>query len=253
MNRSITGKFNNMSPVKPAKHILDNTDTSPVTKRKQLFTLLVLLLICVFFLDIFIGSVSIKPSEVVKALFVDTSSNVHTIIMKFRIPKAITAMLVGIALSLGGLQMQTIFRNPLAGPYVLGVSSGAGLGVALIILGLSSGTIIENMHSLGSWVLVISAWMGAGAVMILIMMISARVKDIMTILILGIMFGSATSALVSILQYFSNESMLKAFIVWTMGSLGNLTGKQLNILLISIAAATLKTAFEKFILFIWML
>jgi len=201
-----------------------------------LFAGLILLLIIFLILDIFFGSVSINPSQVLKALFTHTGSNYETIILKFRLPKAITALTVGIALSLSGLQMQTIFRNPMAGPDVLGLSSGASLGVAFVILGFSSNLSPENISGLGNWILVAASWAGAGAVMFLIMIISARVKDIMTILILGIMLSAGISAIVTIMQYFSNESMLKAYVIWTMGSLGNLTESQLSVLLISVAA-----------------
>jgi len=190
-------------------------------------------------LDIFFGSVSIKASEVIKAIFTNTDSNFETIILKFRLPKAITALIVGIALSLSGLQMQTVFRNPMAGPDVLGISSGASLGVAFVILGFSANISPDSLKGLGNWILVAASWAGAGAVMILIMFISSRVKDIMTILIIGIMLSSGISAIVIIMQYFSNETMLKAYVIWTMGSLGNLTSSQLNVLLISVSAGVL--------------
>jgi len=209
---------------------------SEVMRRTRLlFAALILLLIAFLILDVFFGSVSISPSEVIKALFTQTGSNLETIILKFRLPKAITALTVGIALSLSGLQMQTIFRNPMAGPDVLGISSGASLGVAFVILGFSSGLSPENISGLGNWVLVAASWAGAGAVMFLIMIISSRVKEIMTILILGIMLSAGISAVVTIMQYFSNESMLKAYVIWTMGSLGNLTESQLSVLLISVS------------------
>ena len=140
------------------------------------------------------------------------------------------------ALSLSGLQMQTVFRNPMAGPDVLGISSGASLGVAFVILGFSRNISPESLNGLGNWILVAASWVGAGAVMLLIMVISSKVKDILAILILGIMLSSGISAIVTILQYFSNESMLKAYVIWTMGSLGNLTSAQLNVLSISILA-----------------
>lgn len=190
-------------------------------------------------IDIFFGSVSIKASEVIKALFRHDGSNFETIIMKFRLPKAITAFTVGAALSLSGLQMQTIFRNPMAGPDVLGISSGASLGVAFVILGFPAGISPDSVSGLGNWILVAAAWAGAGSVMLLIMVLSARVKDIMTILIIGIMLASAISSVVTIMQYFSNETMLKAYVIWTMGSLGNLTSSQLNVLLISVSAGVI--------------
>jgi iron complex transport system permease protein len=205
-----------------------------VKKKKVIFSGLALLLILFLILDIFFGSVSIKASDVLRAVFTDADSNSETIIFKFRLPKAITALAVGIALSLSGLQMQTVFRNPMAGPDVLGISSGASLGVAFVILGFSSGLSPESLKGFGNWLLVGASWIGAGAVMILIMVISSRVKDIMTILILGIMLSSGISAVVTIMQYFSNETLLKAYVIWTMGSLGNLTSSQLNILLICV-------------------
>jgi iron complex transport system permease protein len=218
------------------KHIRTSGPEKHHRRIRYLFGGLVLLLILFLILDIFFGSVSIDPSQIVKAVFVHTGSNFETIILKFRLPKAITALTVGIALSLSGLQMQTIFRNPMAGPDVLGISSGASLGVAFVILGFSAHLSPENISGLGNWVLVVASWAGAGAVMFLIMIISARVKEIMTILILGIMLSAGISAIVTIMQYFSSESMLKAYVIWTMGSLGNLTESQLSVLLISVSA-----------------
>ena len=206
---------------------------------KLLFGILIIIVISLIMIDIFFGSVSIKASEVIRALFRHDGSNFETIIMKFRLPKAITAFTVGAALSLSGLQMQTIFRNPMAGPDVLGISSGASLGVAFVILGFPAGISPDSVSGLGNWILVAAAWAGAGSVMLLIMVLSARVKDIMTILIIGIMLASAISSVVTIMQYFSNETMLKAYVIWTMGSLGNLTSSQLNVLLISVSAGVI--------------
>jgi iron complex transport system permease protein len=197
-----------------------------------------LLLIIVFIVDLFLGSVKIPFKEILKILISGKSNNQIwlTIVYDFRLPKAITAVLAGAALSVSGLQMQTIFRNPLAGPYVLGISSGASLGVAILVLGFTSYFSNQAVHYFGNWAQVISAWIGAGLVLFLILAVSMRVQDIMTILILGILFGSATSAIVSIFQYFSHQSMLKAFVIWSMGSLGNLSKSQLNILIPCIIA-----------------
>jgi iron complex transport system permease protein len=208
-------------------------------ERKLIFMGLSLLVLLTFILDIFYGSVNIKPYDVIRSIFIDTGSNLETIILKFRIPKAITALIVGVALSLSGLQMQTVFRNPMAGPYVLGISSGASLGVAFVILGFSGHWASDSIQYLGNWALVAASWLGAGAVMVLIMFISIRVRDIMTVLILGIMLSSGISAIVSILQYFSNETILKSYVIWTMGSLGNLTSQQLQVLLISVSIGVL--------------
>lgn len=210
----------------------------PTYDREARFILsgLFLLLLIIFILDIFLGSVILRPQDVVRSLLSDTGSNIGTIVLKFRLPKAITALLVGIALSVSGLQMQTLFRNPMAGPDVLGISSGASLGVAFVILGFSGTMTFESLHGSGTWSLVVASWLGAGAVMILIMFITINVRDILTVLILGIMLASGISAIVSIMQYFSSESMLKAYVIWTMGSLGNLTSQQLQVLAISIMA-----------------
>jgi iron complex transport system permease protein len=211
---------------------------------RLIFSGLLLLIIIILILDIFFGSVNIKAVEVIKALFAKTDNSFETIILKFRLPKAITALTVGVALSLSGLQMQTVFRNPMAGPYVLGISSGASLGVAFIILGFSANITPFSINGLGNWILVAASWVGAGAVMFLIMIISSRVKDIMTILILGIMLSSGISAIVTIMQYFSNETMLKSYVIWTMGSLGNLTASQLNVLMISVSVGVILSLFS---------
>ncbi len=216
----------------------------PERNTRIFLSILFILVIIFLVLDIFLGSVSIKVSDVIRAIFTSTDSNFETIVLKFRLPKAITAITVGVALSLSGLQMQTVFRNPMAGPYVLGISSGASLGVAFVILGFSSNITPDSLKGLGNWILVAASWIGAGAVMMLIMVISSRVKDIMTILILGIMLSSGISAIVTIMQYFSNETMLKAYVIWTMGSLGNLSVSQLNVLLISVSAGVILSLFS---------
>ena len=208
-------------------------------RRRSLFIILSVLLLILFTLDIFLGSVKIAPHDIMNAIFNGSGGDIATIVLRFRIPKALTALFVGIALSLSGLQMQTVFRNPMAGPYVLGVSSGASLGVAIVILGFSSRVAPANLHGLGNWLIVLSAWSGAGIVMLLIMMISSRVRDIMTILIIGIMLAGGISAIVSILQYFSNETFLKSYVIWTMGSLGNLSSSQLQVLIITVAGGVL--------------
>lgn len=218
-----------------------NNIISEASSRWSIFVLLSLAVSGFFLLDIFLGSVSVSIPDVLRALVHHTGNEYETIILKFRLPKAITALTVGIALSLSGLQMQTVFRNPMAGPYVLGISSGASLGVAFVILGFSGLVSPGNISIYGNWILVISAWLGAGAVLLIIMAISARINDIMTVLILGIMLSSGISAAVTIMQYFSNETMLKAYVIWTMGSLGNLTASQLHVLLVSVISGVILT------------
>jgi len=211
---------------------------------------LLLVLLCLFFalfiLDILIGPVTIPIKDILEIITTGESMNPawKTIIVGFRLPKAVTAVLAGMALSVSGLQMQTIFRNPLAGPYVLGISSGASLGVALVILGFPPLFAQGNINPLSIWVQIMAAWIGAAAVLLLIMAISFRVRDIMTILILGVLFGSATSAIVSILQYFSHQEQLKAFVVWSMGNLGNVTRGQLTVMSFTILAGLIMAVFS---------
>lgn len=203
-----------------------------------IFSIMVALLLVFGIADIMTGAVRIPAPEVLRILTGISSENQvwSTILFDFRLPKTLTAILAGSALSVSGLQMQTVFRNPLAGPDVLGVSAGASLGVAVILLGFGDFFIMHNLNYMGSWAQIISAWTGAGLVILLIMYISLRVRDIMTILILGILFGSAASAIVSILQYFSQQSALKIFVIWSMGSMGNLTAVQLQVMALSVIA-----------------
>ncbi|MBL7110563.1 MAG: iron ABC transporter permease [Bacteroidales bacterium] len=203
--------------------------------------ILVTVLIAFFIADVLLGSVKIPVKEVLLSVFPDHTLRPEwrTILLSFRIPKAITAILAGVALAISGLQMQTYFRNPLAGPYVLGISAGASLGVAILVLGSSMifGSFLAN--PLSHWTIAVAAWTGSAIVLLGILLVSFRIQDNMTILILGILFGSITIAIVSILQYFSNESLLRSFIIWTLGSLGNVTGPQLKVMLISISAGVI--------------
>jgi iron complex transport system permease protein len=243
-----TARFINKGILKTKIQITTSANNASVRRFRIVFSGLLIMVLIFLILDVFFGSVSIKASEVIKVFFSGTHSSFETIILKFRIPKAITALTVGVALSLSGLQMQTIFRNPMAGPDVLGISSGASLGVAFVILGFSRNMSPESLNGLGNWILVAASWLGAGAVMLIIMVISSKVKDILTILILGIMLSSGISAIVTIMQYFSNETMLKAYVIWTMGSLGNLTVSQINVLLVSVSAGVILSLFSSKIL-----
>lgn len=199
-----------------------------------LFLLLSIVVVVLFICDIVVGSVNLPVSQVLGALFGDIADPaIRSIVIDIRLIKAIIALLAGVALSLSGLQMQTMFSNPLAGPYVLGVSSGASFGVALFLLGaplLGLGT-IPALSILGT---AGAAWIGAAAVLTLIIALSRKIKDIMVILILGMMLSSALGAVVEILQFFSNETALKSFVVWTMGSLGDISASQLPFILAAI-------------------
>lgn len=195
-----------------------------------LFTALSVLTVCLFLLDLAVGAVRIPVSDVWAALTGgDCPRTTAKIVLNIRLTKAVVALFAGAALSVSGLQMQTLFRNPLAGPYVLGISSGASLGVALVVLaGVGSSIGIAG-----------AAWLGAAAVLLVIAAVGHRIKDIMVILILGMMFSSGVSAVVQILQYLSKEEALKAFVIWTMGSLGDVTVPQLAILLPSVIVGLL--------------
>ena len=193
-----------------------------------LFTLLTALCAVLFVVDIAVGSVAIPLSEVVSALLGNGSEEVRSIVLDIRLVRAVVAVLAGIALSISGLQMQVLFRNPLAGPYVLGVSTGASFGVALFVLGmpLFGIALSPTLQSLGT---AGAAWIGSAVVLLLVVALSHRIKDIMVMLILGIMLSSGVGAVVEIMQYFSSEASLKSYVVWTMGSLGDVTASQLAI------------------------
>lgn len=199
-----------------------------------LFIILSILTVLLFTLDLTVGAVAIPLTDVWKALTGgDCAPTTAKIVLNIRLVKAIVALLAGAALTVSGLQMQTLFRNPLAGPYVLGISSGASLGVALFILGAPLLGLPSAFSALG---VAGAAWVGAAAVLVVIAIVGHRIKDIMVILILGMMFSSGVSAVVQILQYLSKEDSLKAFVIWTMGSLGDVTLPQLAILIPAVAA-----------------
>ena len=195
-----------------------------------LFAMLAALTLFLFLLDLAVGAVAVPLADVWAALTGgDCPRATAKIILNIRLIKAVVALLAGAALSVSGLQMQTLFRNPLAGPYVLGISSGASLGVALVVLaGFGSSIGIAG-----------AAWLGAALVLVVIAAVGHRIKDIMVILILGMMFSSGVGAIVQILQYLSKEESLKAFVIWTMGSLGDVTFDQLAVLVPSIIAGLL--------------
>lgn len=185
-----------------------------------------------FFVNISLGSVQIPFNDLVRYL-VGTGTGQESwdlILSNFRIPKALTAILVGSALGVSGLQMQTLFRNPLAGPYILGISSGAGLGVAIVIfLGFYFGGILGASGLGRSWLLVSAAGLGAFLVLLIIALISSRVRDSVSLLIIGLMFGTASGALVSILQFFSQAENIQAYVLWSFGSLGSLSWSELSV------------------------
>ena len=204
-------------------------------RRGILFGLLAIVVVVLFAFDLASGSVGVGGREVWALLTGGPCDPMaRDIILKIRLIKAVVAVLAGFSLAASGLLMQTLFRNPLAGPFVLGISSGASLGVALFLLGapllgIAGHSLQASVGTAGA------AWIGSALILLLIMAVSRRIKDIMVILILGMMFGSAVGALVEILQYMSNEAALKSFVVWTMGSLGDVTIPQLTLLVPAVA------------------
>lgn len=196
--------------------------------RTTLFVLLSVALVALAIADMLVGTVDIPVRDVVASLWGDVSQSEYAnIIYDMRLPKVVVAIFAGMALSASGLLMQTLFRNPLAGPYVLGINSGASFGVALFTLA------VPMMSVSAPWLYDIGvtgvAWIGSAVILLMVMALSRRIKSISVILILGMMLGSAISAVVGILQYMGTEESLKAFIVWTMGSLSNVTTGQLYI------------------------
>lgn len=207
--------------------------------------ILLIILILLVILNISLGSVYIPFQKILAVLSGQSIDNEgwQNIILQFRMPKAITAILVGGGLGISGLLMQTLFRNPLAGPFVLGISSGASLGVALAILaGMTFGIGLTQMGLGGSGILTLAASLGALLVLSVVILVSLKVQDSMSLLIIGLMFGSATSAIVTVLQFFSKAESIQAYLVWTFGSLGGVTWQELKIF-IPVVGFTLAASF----------
>lgn len=200
------------------------------------FIVLSLLIAALFIVDLAVGSVAIPLREVWAALTGgEVAASTAKIVCSIRLVKAVVALVAGAALAVSGLQMQTLFRNPLAGPYVLGISSGASFGVALLLLGapllgIGGSALLSSLGMAGA------AWLGAATILALVATCSRRIKDIMVILILGMMCSSGIDAVVQILQYLSSEGALKSFVIWTMGSLGDVTTLQLGLLVVAVTA-----------------
>ncbi|NRT15352.1 iron complex transport system permease protein [Flavobacterium sp. 28A] len=209
---------------------------NPNKRNSILFISLALAVVALFVVNISLGSVSIPLKEVFKSLTgtIASKESWQYIIVNYRLPKAITAVLVGMGLATSGLLMQTLFRNPLAGPYVLGLSSGASLGVAMIILGASFLPASIASFLLSSYGIVLASSLGSFLVLLAVLMVSFRLKDTMAILIVGLMFGSLTSAIVNTLTYFSTAEELQKFTFWSLGSLGNLSWTSILILAIAV-------------------
>lgn len=196
------------------------------------WTILILLLLLLFALNLSLGSVKIPLPEIFKILLTHQNSNsVWTdIVWDFRMTKALTCVLAGSALAAAGLQMQTLFRNALAGPDVLGLSSGASLAVSLIFMSHAAG--ITFINSQNPWMVSVAASMGCAAVLIIMLIVAGKLQDHVSLLIVGLMVGAATSSIVSVLQYLSKAEEMQVYIIWTFGSLGGLNWEEIQVLTI---------------------
>jgi len=206
---------------------------NPIKSYKNTFIILIIILLVIGFINISLGSVHIPLKQILSSFF---SGEVEkepwkTIVLNYRLPKAITAIIVGSGLSISGLLMQTLFRNPLAGPFVLGISSGASLGVSILILGASFIGANISSYAFNNFGLAIAASLGAFLVLSAVMLAAIKVRNTMSILIIGLMFGSITSSVISVLAYFSTASQLQQYMFWSFGSLGNLSWKEITALL----------------------
>ena len=200
-----------------------------VTKFSKYHLIFFVLLIVTAVFNLVIGSVRIPVNDVLAVLsnsFTGKASWEY-IILEYRLPKLVIACLVGMSLSVAGMMMQTLFQNPMAEPYILGVSSGASLGVAICILGQSLFSLSIKDYFSGNFAIIIFALAGSIATMLIILSISQRIKQIATLLIVGLMFSSFTSAFVNVLAYFSTAEELKRFTFWNLGSLGNISWQQI--------------------------
>ncbi|HET8858301.1 iron ABC transporter permease [Marivirga sp.] len=188
--------------------------------------LLIPILLVLIILSLSLGSVRISVNELLNILIGKDIQNTayQNILLSYRMPKTITSAFAGAALGFAGLQMQTLFRNPLAGPFVLGISSGASLGVALLVL-LGVGV----NGALAYWGMAISSVIGSSIVLLLVVLVSMRLKDSMSLLLVGLMFGAFTSAIVSVMQYFSSAEDIQNYLFWTFGATGNLSWAELQL------------------------
>lgn len=217
------------------KTLVENYRQQTLRSQSLLVGVLLVLLFIFFILDLALGSVAIPFEEIISIVLGGEGPNLawKNIILKIRLPQAITAVLAGSALALGGLHMQTLFHNPLAGPSILGITAGASLGVATVMLASGSAISlfsIAGIEGLGSWLIVTAAVLGSGLILSIVLTIALRVRDNVVVLIVGIMIGNLTIALVSIWQYFSEPEQIQAYLIWTFGSLGGVTSAHLRVL-----------------------
>ena len=243
--------MNELSAKFAPSHARDTSDSTALLtlwngRRAPALMLMLCLLLALLLLSLTLGSVSIPTDQVISALLGRETDQAAwaQIVQKFRLPKAVTALLSGMALGVSGLLMQTWFRNPLAEPFVLGVSSGASLGVALVVLlsGGAGGALLAGLGFAGDLLLTLAAGIGAGLSMTLVLLFAMRLRSNLTLLILGLMFGYLVSAIVSLLLYFAQPERIQAYISWTFGSFSGLTADQIPLLTAPVVAGLLLSA-----------
>lgn len=198
-----------------------------------LFLLISLGIVVAFVLDIMWGSVSLPASDVIDTLL---GRGEHTttsyVVLNFRLPKALTSLIAGAGISIAGLQMQTLFRNPLADTSILGINSGAGVGVAIYTMAYTLfPSLLSTAGVADTWGIILAACFGALSVLLMISAVSSRLHDIVSVLIVGVMIGFLASSVISILQYFSDEETLKTYLIWSFGSVAGTTWRQLQLML----------------------
>ena len=200
------------------------------------FICMFLLIIVFFFLNIVVGTIAIPLNDAFSILFGnDQQPQVwQNIILKSRLPQSLTAMVAGAGLAISGLQMQTVFSNPLAGPSVLGISNGASLGVAFVVLATGSigGVALSSLGAVGNAAISLAAIFGAMSVMALIVYVSQKVQGNATLLIIGVMIGYVATAIIGVLKYFSNEEDIRAYVVWGLGSFSRVSGNQMELFVV---------------------
>lgn len=217
------------------------------------WTLLTVSLLLLFALDLSLGSVRIPIKDIASILLTGESANPvwGGIVWDFRLTRGLTAALAGSALAVAGLQMQTLFRNALAGPDVLGLSSGASLAVALIFMSPAAGIpIFSQPHPL---LVSMSAALGCALVLFIMLLVARKIQDNVSLLIVGLMVGAATSSIVSVLQYLSKAEEMQVYILWTFGSLGGLNWQEIQILAVALLVGALFAFFQIKSLNAWLL
>lgn len=211
----------------PLKQVM----TKPVFKKALLALIILLLLLAA---DIMLGSIAMTGSQLIEALFTPTDSIWSSIVWEFRMPKALTCILAGGSLAVGGLLMQTLFRNPLAGPDVLGLTHGSSLLVAIYLL--IGQSLFSNYFSLlsGPWSIVLASSLGGVVIFLLVISISQYVKDNTSLLIIGLMLSAATSSIISVLQFTSRAEDLQTFMIWSLGNVGSTNWTEIKVMAVVI-------------------